>query len=98
MCLLAPKNGPFGPFGPREPVVWCWPEKGVVMARILGDDGRELAEVTLTPGRQEIGDGATIARVSRGTGSLLRYYFEQGRRAVELDLGEARLRGTLSTC
>lgn len=67
------------------------------MVRILGDDGRELAEVTLAPGRQETGDGATIARVSHGTGSLLRYYFEQGRRAVELDLGEARLRGTLST-
>ena len=67
------------------------------MTRILGDDGRELAEVTLTPGRQETGDAATIARITHGSGSLLRYYFEQGCRAVELDFGESRLTGTLST-
>lgn len=76
--------------------VWWWPEEGVVMTRILGDDGRELAEVTLTPGRQETGDAA-IVRISHGSGSLLRYYFEQGRRTVELDFGETRLKGTLST-
>jgi hypothetical protein len=67
------------------------------MARILGDDGRELAEVTLAPGLAENGHGAVVERVSHGSGSLLRYYFVQGRRAVELDLGESRLTGTLST-
>jgi hypothetical protein len=74
-----------------------WPEEGVVMTRILSDDGRELAEVALMPGGQETGGTATIAQIRHGSGSLLRYYFEQGCRTVELDFGESRLSGTLST-
>jgi hypothetical protein len=65
------------------------------MAVIYGDDGRQLAVATVRPADDLRIYG--ISRVASGKGRLLQYYFGQGRRAVDLQVGDFRLKGVLRT-
>ena len=64
------------------------------MVRILGDDGNELAIATLRQTEHEL---LSIERVVRGKGSLLHYYFGEGRRIVHVESGNFILTGTIRT-
>ncbi len=67
----------------------------VAMITLLSDSGRELAAGTVRPGHS--GQTLELDHVVRGKGQLLHYFFGRGKRAVIVEAGDFRLRGTLAT-
>jgi hypothetical protein len=64
------------------------------MARILDDNGEELALATLQSGEDAV---LTIDQIIRGKARLFRHYFSRGRRTVHVEEGVFFLTGTLGT-
>jgi hypothetical protein len=62
------------------------------MARILDDNGEELALATLRSGEDAV---LTIDQIIRGKARLFRHYFSRGRRTVHVEEGVFFLTGTL---
>jgi hypothetical protein len=65
------------------------------MVTLLDSDGNELATFVAHSGRGS--NRLVVGRVIRGKGKLLRHYFAEGRRSVQIQSGGFLLRGVLET-